>query len=394
MSSTIIPIADRLSAVEEYYFSQKLQEIRERNARGEDVINLGIGSPDLMPAEEVIDQLINTAASPGVHGYQSYRGIPQLRNAFADWYLDTYGVTLNPEKEILPLMGSKEGIMHLSMAFLNPGDEVLVPNPGYPTYSSAAKVAGGVIRNYDLKHENGWFPDLAALEAQGLEKVKMMWVNYPHMPTGTRATQAIFEELVAFAQRNRILLCHDNPYSLVLNPEPRSILSVPGSMEVALEINSLSKSHNMAGWRVGMLAGSAAHLNAALRVKSNMDSGMFYALQMAAATALKQPADWHETRNQVYRDRRVVAWQIMDDLGCEVDKNQVGMFIWAKIPTSAGSGQHLSEEILNRAGVFLTPGFIFGDTGNQYIRLSLCSPVEVLEQAKNRVRTRFLETIA
>lgn len=394
MNTTLIPVANRLQGVEEYYFSKKLQEIRDRNARGEDIINLGIGNPDLMPPDDAIRQLIHTSVEQGVHGYQAYRGTPALREAFANWYQDVYGAVLNPATDILPLMGSKEGIVHLSLAFLDAGDEVLVPDPGYPTYASAAKLAGATIRNYPLHESGGWYPDLQTLEKSDLSKVKMMWVNYPHMPTGALPREEVFEALIAFGQKHRILICHDNPYSLVLTPTPMSILAFPGAMEVAVELNSLSKSHNMAGWRIGMLAGSAAHIDATLRVKSNMDSGMFLGLQAAATRALATHASWHHERNQVYQERRLEAEKLLNDLGCSWDTAQGGMFLWARIPESAESGEAFSEAILNASGVFLTPGFIFGPAGHGYIRASLCTPVERLQDARERVRTRFLTTEA
>lgn len=381
----IIAPANRLANVQEYYFARKLREIRSRLASGEAIINLGIGNPDMMPSEATIKELVARAVEPGNHGYQPYKGIPQLREAFARWYLDTYGVTLDPKTDILPLMGSKEGIMHISLAFLNPGDQVLVPNPGYPTYSSIARLTGAEIVYYDLTDDNGWLPDLAALTRQDLSRVKLMWINYPHMPTGTLAPVELLAQLVAFAKEQGILLCHDNPYSLVLNPEPRSIFSVPGAEEVAIELNSLSKSHNMAGWRIGMVCGHADYVNTILKVKSNMDSGMFMPLQAAAVKALANSYQWHHRRNAVYAERRELAYRLLDAIGCTYAPGQAGMFVWARIPESALSGEALSEWLLNEASVFLAPGFIFGSNGERFIRISLCAPTRQMALALERV---------
>lgn len=381
----LISPADRLQIVEEYYFSRKLREISQRIALGEPILNLGIGNPDMAPSDETLKGLVSSALERGNHGYQPYKGIPQLRAAFANWYLDTYGVTLDPEQEILPLMGSKEGVMHISMAFLNPGDQALMPNPGYPTYASITRLLGAEPVWYNLTETNGWYPDLAALEQQDLSRVKLMWINYPHMPTGAPATDELFESLIAFGKKHEILICHDNPYSLVLNKAPKSILGYPGAKEVAVELNSLSKSHNMAGWRVGMVAGDAAYVNHILKVKSNMDSGMFRSLQDAAVAALGNGYAWHETRNDHYITRREIAWQILDTLACSYEKDQAGMFVWAKIPGKEASAEAYSEEILNRYHLFLTPGFIFGSQGDRYLRISLCSPAEVLQEALGRL---------
>ena len=389
----IIQEAKRLEHVKEYYFARKLREIRALDAAGADIINLGIGNPDMMPSDDSIKALIRHAAQPGVHGYQAYKGIPALREAYANWYLSTYGVLLDPEQEILPLMGSKEGIMHISQAFLNPGDQVLVPNPGYPTYRSVAQLAGAEVLEYELSAENGWHPDLEHLGKQDLSRVKIMWINYPHMPTGAVADEAMYRRLLDFARTHRILLCHDNPYSLVLNSDPRSILSIEGAKEVAIELNSLSKSHNMAGWRLGVVTGQADYLQTILKVKSNMDSGMFYPLQQAAVEALSNSYDWHRKRNEEYAYRRQIVWGILESLGCEVEKDQAGMFVWAKIPTHAMSGEALSDQILKQARVFLTPGFIFGSQGDRYLRASLCASRQRLQDALGRLLESQLSTV-
>jgi len=382
----IIQAAERLNDVKEYYFARKLREIRARVANGESIINLGIGNPDLMPSDATIKELVNRAVEPGNHGYQPYKGIPQLRQGFARWYLSTYGVSLDPDTEILPLMGSKEGIMHISMAFINPGDQVLVPNPGYPTYSSITNLVGGERIDYDLTAESEWLPDLAQLRKRDLSKVKLMWINYPHMPTGAQASVEALTELVAFARENQILLCHDNPYSLVLNPEPRSIFSIEGAKEVAIELNSLSKSHNMAGWRIGVVTGAPAYIQTILKVKSNMDSGMFMPMQRAATEALNNSYQWHHDRNQVYAERRKIVAHMLHTLGCSFDPAQVGMFLWARIPESVANGEAFSEWILNEAHVFAAPGFIFGSNGERYIRFSLCAPTSQIQQALERIQ--------
>ncbi|MEL6650917.1 MAG: aminotransferase class I/II-fold pyridoxal phosphate-dependent enzyme [Bacteroidota bacterium] len=381
----IISAANRLDHVQEYYFARKLRELRARMAAGEDIINLGIGNPDMSPSDSTLKTLVKTAIEPDQHGYQPYKGIPALRQAFADWYVRTYGVSLNPDSEILPLMGSKEGIMHISMAFLNEGDEVLVPNPGYPTYSSVAKLVGAKIRHYDLTEAKSWQPDFDALEQTDLSKVKIMWVSYPHMPTGAAASRELFARLVAFGKKHQILICHDNPYSLVLNPEPLSIFEVDGAKEVAVELNSLSKSHNMAGWRIGAVSGAADYISTVLKVKSNMDSGMFRPLQEAAVTALGNSFEWHGERNEVYRFRRSIAESILRALGCEFQEEQVGMFVWARIPEHAASSEAFSDQVLNEAKVFLTPGFIFGSNGEGYVRISLCTVTPRLQEALTRI---------
>jgi aspartate/methionine/tyrosine aminotransferase len=372
--------------VQEYYFSLKLAQIDRMRREGADIINLGIGSPDQAPSASTISALAASAAKPTSHGYQSYTGIPALRKAFADWYKKYFRVVLNPDNEILPLMGSKEGIMHISMAFVNPGDEVLIPDPGYPTYSSVTSLVGGIARKYDLSEKNGWLPDLESLERSDLSRVRLMWINYPNMPTGTKGTVGLFEKLVAFALKHNILLCNDNPYSFILNKDYLSVLEIDGAMDIALELNSLSKSQNMAGWRVGMVAGHRDYIKEVLKVKSNMDSGMFLAMQMAAVEALNNPESWYETINQVYIRRRKIVEEIMNLLDCKYDKNQAGLFMWGRIPESIKSCEEYVEEILNKSHVFITPGFIFGDNGLRYIRISLCATEERLSEAKDRIR--------
>ena len=391
----IISPAKRTESVQEYYFSRKLKEIAamntERAAAGEEpVINLGIGSPDGMPPMEAVEALCESASQPGNHAYQSYVGLPELRQAFADWYARWYGVELDPVKEIQPLVGSKEGILLISLAFLNKGDKVLVPDPGYPTYSSASKMVEAEILTYDLKAENGWQPDFDALEQMNLEGVKIMWTNYPNMPTGAPATEELYAKLVDFGRRHGILICNDNPYSFILNDNPISILSQPGAKECCLELNSLSKAHNMAGWRVGMVAAEADVIAQILKVKSQMDSGMFKPLQLAAVQALKQGPEWFAGLNEEYRRRRVLAGEIFDLLGVKYDHNSAGMFLWGTVGSDISSeptpGQILSDRILYEAGVFITPGFIFGKNGENYIRISLCAKPEILLQAAERIK--------
>ena len=382
----MIKPADRINSVEEYYFSVKLKQIDKMRARGKDVINLGIGSPDRAPAPEVIETLNAAAKQDNVHGYQSYIGIPALRNGFAAWYKRSYNVELDAESEVLPLMGSKEGIMHISMAFLNPGDEVLVPNPGYPTYSAVTNLVGAKARFYELKESNSWQPDLAAIEREDLSKVKLMWLNYPNMPTGAPADRAVMERVIAFGKKHNIVICNDNPYSFILNPEPSSILSVEGAKDIAIELNSLSKSHNMAGWRIGMAASNKEFISYVLRVKSNMDSGMFRPLQEAAAKALDCDPSWYEQVNKVYAQRRSLVFELMDILGCSYDAKQVGLFVWGRIPSKYARGQELSDLLLEKADVFITPGFIFGSMGEQYIRISLCTTLERLSESISRVK--------
>jgi aspartate/methionine/tyrosine aminotransferase len=381
----MIPTAQRIQQVEEYYFSKKLAEVRSLDRPDSKVINLGIGSPDLAPSVSTIEALNNTARLPGSHGYQSYKGIPALRQAIASFYATTYRVTLDPEKHLLPLMGSKEGIMHISLAFLNEGEEVLVPNPGYPTYTSVTTLCGGKIRYYPLKEENGWRLDLDDLKQQDLSKVKIMWINYPHMPTGTVATQGELEALVALARKHQFLIVNDNPYSLILNDYPLSILSIPGATEVALELNSLSKSHNMAGWRIGWLAGDQELIDAVLKVKSNMDSGMFLGLQQAAVEALKSDRDWFKQQNEIYSTRKERAVAILNLLDCEITTKQSGLFVWARAPQHVVSVEKWIDEILYGARVFITPGFIFGTEGKNYVRISLCADERIFQEAFNRI---------
>lgn len=382
---TITP-ASRMNLVQEYYFSTKLKQIAEMRNSGIDVLNLGIGSPDLPPSAQTIEALATTAQSPKNHAYQSYVGILALREAMASFYQNAYDVELNPANEILPLIGSKEGIMHISMAYIEAGDEVLVPNPGYPTYRAASLLTGATVVDYDLSEENNWLPDLKELAKKDLSKVKLMWVNYPHMPTGAKATEGFFEELRDFALTHNVLIVNDNPYSFILNDNPQSILSVEGMKEVAMELNSLSKSHNMAGWRVGMLAGKAEFINPVLRFKSNMDSGMFLPLQMAAVMALKNDKSWFEELNKTYKIRQQKVFEIMQLLDCQYDTRQSGMFVWAKIPSKYKTGYELSDEILEKAAVFITPGGIFGTAGDGYIRTSLCAEVSVFEESILRIR--------
>jgi aspartate/methionine/tyrosine aminotransferase len=381
----IVKPADRTANVQEYYFSQKLAQIDRMRREGSDVINLGIGSPDQPPSENTVSALIAEAKKPASHGYQSYSGIPSLRKAFSDWYKKYFHVNLNPDNEILLLMGSKEGIMHISMAFVNPGDEVLVPDPGYPTYSSVTKLIGGIVRKYDLSEENGWLPDLESLEQSDLSRVKLMWVNYPNMPTGAKGSVNLFEKLVTFSRKHGILLVNDNPYSFILNKEYISILAVEGAKDTALELNSLSKSHNMAGWRIGMVAGQSDYIKTVLKVKSNMDSGMFLAMQMAAIEALNNHDSWYDMVNSVYIRRRKIVEQIMDLLKCSYDKSQVGLFVWGKIPENIPDCESYIEKILMKSLVFITPGFIFGKNGERFIRISLCATEEKLNEAKNRI---------
>lgn len=378
--------ADRLSAIKEYYFSRKLAEVAELNAKGMDIVSLGIGGPDRPPHQSVVDTLKEQASRPDTHGYQPTKGIPELRKAYAGFYKRFYGVELNPETEILPLIGSKEGILHISMAFLNPGDGVLVPNPGYPTYTSGTRIAGGEIFYYDLKEENGWLPDFEAIERMPLEKIKIMWVNYPHMPTGTPATRELYEKLIAFGKKHGILIVHDNPYSFILNPEPMSILEIEGAKETAIEMNSLSKSHNMPGWRMAMLATNAEFAQWILKVKSNVDSGQYLPMMKAAAKALTLEQDWIDEVNKEYAERRKIAEKIMSELGCSFDPKQQGLFLWGRIPESVANVEEFTDKILYEARVFLTPGFIFGSNGDRYIRISLCATQERLEEALRRVR--------
>jgi aspartate/methionine/tyrosine aminotransferase len=383
-----ISTASRLNTVEEYYFSTKLKQIAQFKAEGIPVINIGIGSPDLAPSQKTIDALTAAAANPDHHAYQGYQGIPALRKAFADFYATHYQVELNPASEVLPLMGSKEGIMHIAMAYLEAGDETLIPNPGYPTYQAACSLAGAKVVPYELSEKTGWLPDLDALEARDLSKVKIMWVNYPHMPTGAKANLAFFERLKNFAEKHSILIVNDNPYSFILNDEPISILAIPGMMEVGIELNSLSKSHNMAGWRIGALLGQSEFLNPVLKFKSNMDSGMFLPLQLAAVEALSADANWFKQQNTIYKTRQKLVFELLDLLGCTYDQAQSGMFVWAKTPNNFSSGFALSDQILIENAVFITPGGIFGSQGNEYIRISLCAKEEIFKEVIQRIKSK------
>jgi aspartate/methionine/tyrosine aminotransferase len=377
----------RLEGIGEYYFSQKLREIEGLNKAGKRIINLGIGSPDLPPHPDVISTLQEAVARPDVHGYQGYKGSPVLRKAIADFYRNWYRVDVDAETEILPLIGSKEGIMHICMTYLNAGDEVLIPDPGYPTYSSAVQLAGGKCIGYALKAMNNWEPDFAALESRDLSKVKLMWVNYPHMPTGRKASSALFEQLIAFGTRNNILICHDNPYSFILNDSPESILHVSGAKEIAIELNSASKSLNMAGWRIGMIVAAKERIEEILRFKSNMDSGMFLPVQLAAAKGLALGADWYKELNETYSRRREVVYDILQALHCPFDKTQAGLFMWAEVEGAYADGYALSDHILYEKNVFITPGGIFGVNGKGYIRISLCQKEEVLKEALQRIQS-------
>ena len=379
--------ADRVGSIQEYYFSKKLKEVAEMNAQGKNVISLGIGSPDLPPSEETIETLCTPAHQANEHGYQPPVGIPELRQGFADWYKKWYGVELDPKSEIQPLIGSKEGILHISLAFLNPGDGVLIPNPGYPTYSSVSKLVGAKLIYYDLLEDKGWQPDFDALEQMDLSGVKMMWTNYPNMPTGGNATPELYERIVDFGRRHGILICNDNPYSFILNEHPLSILAVPGAKEICIELNSMSKAHNMPGWRMAMLASNAQFVQWVLKVNSNIESGQFKPMQYAAAKALQADKSWYDGMNRVYRSRRDLAGQIMEALGCTYDEQQVGMFLWGRIPDSAESAEAIANKVLYEARVFLTPGFIFGSRGERYIRISLCCKNEALQEALNRVKS-------
>lgn len=378
--------ADRLASVSEYYFSKKLKEIARMNAEGKDVISLGIGSPDMPPSESTIETLCEAARNPNGHGYQPYTGIFELRQGFADWYKKWYHVELEPNTEILPLIGSKEGVLHVTLAFVNPGEQVLVPDPGYPTYTSLSRILGAEVAHYNLKEENGWMPDFGELEKMDMSRVKLMWVNYPHMPTGANATPELYPKLVDFARRKGVVIVNDNPYSFILNERPASILSVPGAKERCIEFNSMSKSHNMPGWRIGMLASNADFIQWILKVKSNIDSGMFRAMQLAAAKALEAEEDWYDNNNNNYRHRRQLAGEIMDILGCTYDQGQVGMFLWGKIPDTCADVEELTERVLHEARVFIIPGFIFGSNGKRYIRISLCCKEDKLTEALRRLR--------
>ena len=380
-------LSNRLEGIGEYYFATKLREIAELNKAGKQIINLGIGSPDLPPHPDVIKTLQEEAAKDNVHAYQSYNGSPVLREAIAEWYKKYYEVdNIDPAKEILPLLGSKEGIMHICMTYLNQGDQVLIPNPGYPTYTSAVKLAGGTPLYYELTAENNLAPDFDSLEKSDLSKVKLMWVNYPQMPTGQQPNKLLFEKLVAFGKQHHILICHDNPYAFILNDHPESLLAIEGAKEVVIELNSLSKSQNMAGWRVGMLIAGEDRVNEILRFKSNMDSGMFLPVQLAAAKALSLDQSWYDSVNKIYTERREKVFELLDLLDCTFSKTQVGMFVWAKIPAIYKDGYALSDKVLYDANVFITPGGIFGTAGNNYIRVSLCGSMEKFNEAIKRVK--------
>ncbi len=381
----MIEIANRFKTVKEYYFSVKLQEIAKMRAEGKNVLNLGIGSPDLAPDESTVNSLVTSAKQNTNHSYQPYRSGAELREAMSAFYQKTYDVTINSHNEILPLLGSKEGIMYISLAFLNPGDEVLVPNPGYPAYNAITNLIGANVKTFDLLEENDWLPDFDALENKDLSKVKLMWVNYPNMPTGTNSSKVLFKNLIAFGKKHNILIINDNPYSLVLNDTPQSILQEDADKEYVLELNSLSKSFNMAGWRVGMVAGHKQYINAIVQAKSNVDSGMFLPVQKAAAKALSLPQEWHNERNEVYAKRREVALELLSHLDCTVTHNQVGMFLWAKIPARIDTVRAFIDEILQKTHVFLTPGEIFGSNGNRFIRLSLCSTEQDFKLAIERI---------
>ena len=384
--TTNITPANRVASIKEYYFSTKLREVARLNAEGHNIISLGIGGPDRPPHPEVINTLCTEALKPDAHGYQPYVGLPQLRQAFARWYKANYDVDLDPATEIQPLIGSKEGILHTTLTFVNPGDGVLVPNPGYPTYTSVSRLAEAEIFTYDLTEEGGWEPDFDALERLPLERIKLMWVNYPHMPTGKCASQSLFARLVDFGKRHNIVIVNDNPYSFILNDKPLSILSIPGAKDIALELNSLSKSHNMPGWRVGMIAANPQFIQWILKVKSNIDSGQFKPLMLAASKALECDKEWYDEVNKTYASRRLIAEDIMRALGCHFDPAQRGLFLWGRIPDQYEGSEQLADRILYEAGVFLTPGFICGSNGNRYIRISLCATNEKMLEALQRIK--------
>ncbi len=383
--------ARRVGTVKEYYFSRKLKEVAWLNAEGKDIISLGIGGPDRMPHDSVIDTLCEEARKGDAHSYQPFGGLPQLRRAYADWYGRHYGVVVDPDTELQPLIGSKEAVMHISLTFLNPGDGVLVPNPGYPTYTSASRLAEAEIFPYELKEETGWIPDFDALERLPLEKIKLMWVNYPHMPTGAQPTSELFEKIVDFGHRHGIVIAHDNPYSFILNDQPLSILQVPGAKDIAIELNSLSKSHNMAGWRMGVAVSNPRFIEWLVKVKSNVDSGLFKPAMLAAVKALALPDEWYRGLNAEYGRRRKVAEQIMTELGCTFLPEQRGLFLWGRIPEGMAEAEELTEKVLHRARVFITPGFIFGTGGERYIRISLCATEAKLSEALRRIRENLTQ---
>ena len=392
MKDINIKPAERLSLVQEYYFSRKLKEVAQMNAEGKDIISLAIGSPDMPPSQKTIDRLCEVAQQPSAHGYQPTMGTPELRQAMARFYKRFYGVTLDPATEIQPLIGSKEGILHTTLAFVNPGDEVLVPNPGYPTYTSLSKILGAKVVNYDLREDQQWQPDFEQLETMDLSRVKLMWTNYPNMPTGGPALMKTYERLVDFARLHNIVVVNDNPYSFIINEHPISLLQVPGAKDCCIEFNSMSKSHNMPGWRVGLCASNAQFISWILKVKSNIDSGTFRGIQLAAAEAYDNSDEWHREANiNTYRRRRVIAEEIMRVLGCQYDPEQVGMFLWGKIPEHYADAEQLTERVLHEARVFITPGFIFGTNGKRYIRISLCAKDEKMKQALERVKAMSVE---
>lgn len=378
--------ARRVATISEYYFSRKLREVAALNAKGLDIVSLGIGGPDRMPDAQVIAALCESARKPDSHSYQPFGGIPELRRAYADWYARHYGVQVDPDTELQPLIGSKEAVLHISLTFLNPGDGVLVPNPGYPTYTSASRLAEAEIFPYELKEENGWLPDFEALERLPLERIKLMWVNYPHMPTGATASVGLFERIVDFGKRHGIVIAHDNPYSFILNDHPLSILQVEGAKEIAIELNSLSKSHNMAGWRMGVAVSNPQFVRWLVKVKSNVDSGQFKPAMEAAVKALALPDEWYDGLNREYRRRREVAERIMTALGCTFREEQRGLFLWGRIPDDMPDAETLTERVLHENRVFITPGFIFGTAGNRYIRISLCATADRLQEALDRIR--------
>src|SRR5690554_2790917 len=388
MSNMNIQPAEHIKTISEYYFSVKLAEVAQMNAEGKDVISLAVGAPDRMPSQETIDALCETANRPDVHAYQPYTGIPELRKAYSEWYKRFYNVELIPA-EVLPLIGSKEGILHISMTFLNIGDGVLVPNPGYPTYKSVSKLLRANVIEYDLLEDNSWYPDFDALEKMDLSGVKLMWVNYPNMPTGAKGSTELFEKLVAFGKKHEIIICHDNPYSFILNDKPMSILSVPGAKDICIELNSLSKSHNMSGWRMGMLSSNAQFVKWVLKAKSNIDSGQFKPMQLATVAALSNSDEWHTDMNRIYAERRVWAEKIMDLLNCRYDKSQVGLFVWGKLPDEVSGSEEFINDILYKANVFITPGFIFGSNGERFIRISLGSSVDLIKEAYRRIENKI-----
>ncbi len=390
----MIQPANRLDTVQEYYFSRKLKEVAKMNAAGQNVISLAIGSPDMPPSEQTVSKLCEVARDPSAHGYQPTMGTPELRRAMASFYRKWYGVELNPDSEIQPLIGSKEGILHVTLAFVNPGEQVLVPNPGYPTYTSLSRILGAEVVNYNLREDNGWQPDFRELESLDLSRVRLMWTNYPNMPTGGDARRETYERLVEFARRHNIVVVNDNPYSFILNPKPMSLLQIPGAKDCCIEFNSMSKSFNMPGWRVGLCASNARFISWILKIKSNIDSGMFRGIQLAAAEAYNtNTAEWHREYNiETYQRRRNVAEQIMKALGCTYDPAQVGMFLWGKIPAGYADAEELTERVLHEARVFITPGFIFGSNGRRHIRISLCAKDELIGEALERIKSVFKQS--